>query len=584
MAALHHGAAAAIHHRRLAPENTSLVKPVFFVSSFSTSFPAKHARRRNHLRQKILKTLKNPIFPKLPPASPIIPIESPSQEIKEFGINQEIQEYENSKLAEGEETQELKEVEVEVPAGFGIDGRIGVAGENSILKYGLWFAGAFVFQTVCAVLFFGLDEINNKRETENGSGELRVKDDVLDVNGDGKMGLRNSVIGDGFDNEDKLEMESKIEEIRLMAREVREKEKLQSKRNGEDGEGTDGGKYSKSEIEEEVDGTMVRVRKKLEKTRFTKPVVGHSSGETKRGDEVDKGDLLYKKKYKFKDFSFIGSVDSRVNGDMEEGNGVFRSGNGDDNAAGLGDEEKQTELSDGDPKGVDAVYVVEADNGKGMLETTEATGNTRSKVTKERGTSKQGKRKGLAKPKVVDGNASEKNNGGSALEPVKSRKQIVEAVKLGKSSDHDTAAVSNKLSKGNGTFRGKGFGNTKTAIKSKWWSNLPYVLVVFMQRGTGGEGLYTLKSSSSTEDRISYTVAFEDRADANNFCYLLESFFEDLGDFQADVVPLTVKELKEAEESYSLRAIVVKKGQLQLYAGQPLTDAEMALRSMIEQD
>lgn len=71
----------------------------------------------------------------------------------------------------------------------------------------------------------------------------------------------------------------------------------------------------------------------------------------------------------------------------------------------------------------------------------------------------------------------EKNNGGSALEPVKSRKQNVEAVKLGKSSDHYTAAVSNKLSKGNGTFQGKGFGNTKTAIKSKWWSNLPYVLV-----------------------------------------------------------------------------------------------------------
>lgn len=62
-----------------------------------------------------------------------------------------------------------------------------------------------------------------------------------------------------------------------------------------------------------------------------------------------------------------------------------------------------------------------------------------------------------------------------------------------------------------------------------------------MQRDTGGEGLYTLKSSPSTEDEISYTVAFEDRADANNFCYLLESFFEGLGDFKADVVPLTVK-------------------------------------------
>lgn len=402
MAALHHGAAAVVRRpRRFVPENISLVKPVFFVSSFSTSFPARHARRRNHLRQKILKTLKKPITPKLPPANPITHIESPSQEIKEFGINQENQEYENSKLAEGEEIQELKEVEVEVPAGVGIDGRIGVAGENSILKYGCWFVGAFVFQTVCAVLFFGLDEIDNKRGTGNGSGELRVQDDVLDVNGDGKMGLRNSVIGDGFDNEDKLEMESKIEEIRLMAREVREKERLQSKRNGEDGEGTDGGKYSKSEIEEEVDGTMVRLRKKLEKTRFIQPLVEHSSGETKRGDEVDKGDLLYKKKYKFKDFSFIGSDDSRVNGDMEEGNGVF----GDDNAAGSGDGEKQTELSDGDPKGVDAVYVVEADDKKGMLETTEATGNTRSKVTKERGKSKQGKRKGLAKPKVIDGSA-----------------------------------------------------------------------------------------------------------------------------------------------------------------------------------
>lgn len=65
-----------------------------------------------------------------------------------------------------------------------------------------------------------------------------------------------------------------------------------------------------------------------------------------------------------------------------------------------------------------------------------------------------------------------------------------------------------------------------------------------MQRGDdgeGGEGLYTLKSISSTEDRISHMVAFEDHADATNFCYLLQSFFEDLEDFKADVVPLTAK-------------------------------------------
>lgn len=59
--------------------------------------------------------------------------------------------------------------------------------------------------------------------------------------------------------------------------------------------------------------------------------------------------------------------------------------------------------------------------------------------------------------------------------------------------------------------------------------------------GEGGEGLYTLKSISSTEDQTSHIVAFEDRADATNFCYLLQSFFDDLEDFIADVVPLTVK-------------------------------------------
>ncbi|KAH6769700.1 hypothetical protein C2S52_014503 [Perilla frutescens var. hirtella] len=583
MAALHHGAATALHHRRFRPDNTVRVKPVFFVSSFSTSLPAKRARRRNHLREKILETQKNPIIPKLPPANPIVPIEHQPQEIKEVDINQETQEFEKpeaSELAEGEEIQELQElqeVEVSVPAGVGIDGRIG---KNQFLKYGLWFVGAFVFQTVCAVLFFGLDDNDNKREIVNGSGELRAKDVVLGENGNG-----------GMDGSVDVEMEKKIEEIRLMAREVRERERLQSKRNGDDGEdGEEGGKHVKSGIEEEVDGTMVRLRKKLEKTRFKTPVVGNSSMETKRSDEVEKGDLLYKKKYKFREFSgdmiekpkgFVGSDDSRVNGDIGEVNGD----------AGLGDGENQTELSDDDPKAIDVVDVVEEDNKKGVSGTSESTRNTRSKVTKERGTSKEGKRKGVAKPKVIDGNVLEKHKGVSALEPVKSSKLNVEAVKSVKSvksSDLDTAVVSDKLSAGNGSVRGKGFGKTKSATKSKsedglWWSNLPYVLVIFMQRSTGGEGLYTLKTLSSTEDQISYTVAFEDRADATNFCYLLESFFEELGDFNAEVVPLTVKELKEAVKSYSLRALVVKRGQLQLYAGQPLPDAEMALRAMIQQ-
>lgn len=43
------------------------------------------------------------------------------------------------------------------------------------------------------------------------------------------------------------------------------------------------------------------------------------------------------------------------------------------------------------------------------------------------------------------------------------------------------------------------------------------------------------------EESASYTIVFQDRGDAMNFCFLLESFFVDLGDVNADVVPLTIQ-------------------------------------------
>ncbi|KAH7520910.1 hypothetical protein FEM48_Zijuj08G0195800 [Ziziphus jujuba var. spinosa] len=57
-----------------------------------------------------------------------------------------------------------------------------------------------------------------------------------------------------------------------------------------------------------------------------------------------------------------------------------------------------------------------------------------------------------------------------------------------------------------------------------------------------------------------YTLAFEDHGDANNFWFLLESFFEDLGDFKADIIPLPVK----------------------LCAGQPFVNVEMASQPLVE--
>nr|XP_010931644.2 LOW QUALITY PROTEIN: uncharacterized protein LOC105052511 [Elaeis guineensis] len=120
-----------------------------------------------------------------------------------------------------------------------------------------------------------------------------------------------------------------------------------------------------------------------------------------------------------------------------------------------------------------------------------------------------------------------------------------------------------------------------------WWLKLPYVLAIFLHRGSDGngpKGLYTLRMNSSSDDgdSTSYTVAFQDRGDATNFCYLVESFFEELGDVSADIVPLTIQELDEAARAGELKLIVVRKGQLDLYAGQPLVEAETALRSLLD--
>jgi len=44
-----------------------------------------------------------------------------------------------------------------------------------------------------------------------------------------------------------------------------------------------------------------------------------------------------------------------------------------------------------------------------------------------------------------------------------------------------------------------------------------------------------------------------------------------------------LQELNEEILSHAQKVVVVKKRQLQLYAGQPLADVEMALRAIIEQ-
>ncbi|KAL0457405.1 UNVERIFIED_CONTAM: hypothetical protein Slati_1079700 [Sesamum latifolium] len=183
MAASHYAASrtTSLHHRhrRLTSETPNTRKPVLLISCFSTSFPDKPTRRKNRLRQKILETLRKPIVPEVPPANPDVPIDSPP--IQESGSIQEVQESDKSRSSEAgneevQEFEEMREVEFSMPAG-GIDRSVGVLAKNSILKYGLWLLGAFVFQTVCAIWVFGSAGIDNKNELFDGD----EKNSVLEV-------------------------------------------------------------------------------------------------------------------------------------------------------------------------------------------------------------------------------------------------------------------------------------------------------------------------------------------------------------------------------------------------------------------
>lgn len=419
-----------------------LRKSVIIVSSLAAPFPTKPTRRRNYLRQKILKTLKKPFIFELPSTEPVISIDFPirQEEVKahEETEIQELDKFENQESVGLEETeiQELdkfenqgfREAEVSSSSGVIVNGGISRFHKNSVLNYGLWLVGAFVFHTVCAVWIFRSATLDSKDRTfsesdkdeysgldENEKNKSKVE---LFLNGNGIVGFENGGVNSVV-NVDEVEMQRKIEEIRTMAREARAREKLESKNNGLDSEENndiDDGKFSKSGIEKEVDNRLIKLQKKLEKSHKKLPVssVGilRTADERKNGLEKDKlgekegnGALMFKKKYKFKDLlnnldekpkGFINSEHDSFNkfkqgGNMEKGNELLRSGN-DDNY-----------IEDSD--GSDLIRLEENGEKKGTVDVTVSSNSMPKKSVKEKGTRKQGK-KGVAKLKVKNGNVS----------------------------------------------------------------------------------------------------------------------------------------------------------------------------------
>ncbi|KAL4564929.1 hypothetical protein LXL04_029005 [Taraxacum kok-saghyz] len=523
-----HGAtiAAAAITSSSAPPTTSAApvpgRSLVSLSSLPSSFPSRR-RRTNHLRQKILKTLENKPYPDIP--HPELPRKTPT-----IIIEEPVQ----------QQTTETEQFSLSQTPGF-IDGIAGEFSTKSFVKIGLYLVGALVFQSICAVLIFGRNDFES--ENENSNSDDYKKASVLDSKGN--PSLLETKEG-GMVLIDESEMDNRIMEIQEMARGARQQERLEAKRNGlveeeEDDDDVDHNLTDKTLKEKEVDGRLMKLRKSLE---------GNYEKLTPKlpTKEVDKGlstPLMFKKKYKYKSPSidsgdkpkgFDTTTDHHVVNDISTDNGVDI-------------------LDNKDQKQVD----------ESMPINKLANGSVRSKqkATKIESVA------GTSKEKKYD-KAGKSNN----LETRKPRG-------FGQESQSDTN--DSKKGKNGNRKSARNVGDTKS-----WWTSLSYVLAVLMQRGGGGdseesEGLFTLRSDSKNMSGLSHTVAFEDRGDATNFCYLLESFFQDLGDFSTTIIPIPTNELEEAVNSKIMKVVVVKKGQLELYVGQPLTDVESTLRTLIQQ-
>ncbi|KAF5950752.1 hypothetical protein HYC85_012745 [Camellia sinensis] len=530
-------------------------KLVLSLSSISSPFPSKPTSRKNYLRLKLLKTLTKPypnhLLPQSSPTSnPLIPLDSPQEQIDE---ESEIQDFE---ISEKSGTSGV----------FSDD--LGKFSTGSVIKVGLYLVGAFVFQTICAVWVFGSADSDYKDGNLDSKGKTRVLE--LGLNGDnegkssvllnGSGNLLNVELGfeqGGIGYVGGSELEERIVEIQAMARDARESERLKSKANGLDNDGV-----VKTGIEKEVDSRLVKLRKRLQNSNEKlSPVfpVNFLIKDSEVEDGVDGGSLdpkdvndplMFNKKYQFRSPSanlrdkpkgFQGSEDRRSRSSAIEDEPI-RVGSVDKDSVNLLDKEQQ----------LGSVSLPLEEERKPSKEKSKSFQTTRKKLGKERAKTRLGKENGVAKPEPGIGNGM-----------VRSREV------------------------GSKRAAGKVKGKQSDDKADLWWLTLPYVNAIFMRRGHDGEGpkgLFTLKTTPYTKDRgdSSHIVAFQDRGDAANFCHLLQSFFEDLGDFSANIVPLTIKELDEAVRSDNKKVVVVKKGQLKLYAGQPLDEVEMALCSLVK--
>lgn len=257
-------------------------------SSIPSSFPSRY-RRTNHLRKKILKTLENKPYPDInqdsnfPAKILSIPIEKTTQK----------------------EITESDQVSLSETTGF-VDGVLSTFSPKSAVKIGLFLVGAFVFQTVCAVLIFGSTDLDDEDEMDNKKARVKNRS-KSDLSLSENRGLMETKEG-GIVVVDESEMDNRIMEIREMAREARLQENIDGKRKGvveesDDNDDVDFDLGEKTGKEKEVDGRLMKLKKSLE-GNYEKPAPKFLRKEGDVSDSSSKdepfGSLMFKKRYKYK--------------------------------------------------------------------------------------------------------------------------------------------------------------------------------------------------------------------------------------------------------------------------------------------
>ncbi|KAF3597360.1 hypothetical protein DY000_02026605 [Brassica cretica] len=458
--------------------------------SSSVSIPLSSSKRKNYLRRKILRTL-GPPKPQEIETPRIVP---PNDDV--------------FTKKEDDDVEEL----TSVVASSEVNGVLSKLSPKLVAKYGLCLVGVFAFQTVCAVLFLG--NSTEKEKTQESSSLS------LNLNGENE-GRGSSVV-----SLEDIEMNEKIAEIRMMAREARRSEEKSGGGGGgdreEDGSLNPGGGV---EIEREIEARLSNIERRLNSQRKGLAGLRVEPLDESRNDEKS---LMFEKKYKFK--------------------------------------------GEKPPKG----------NVKGFGGSNEQNGNVSD--------SRDGLKNAEEEPKVAGPSDSKMISG--AAQGSEQRRPSNQVMK-----------PSNSESRKPNTEAGSGFGrsgqhgevrkgNTMRRVKEKqnktWWRKLPYVLRILMRSSIDqevSEGYFTMRTEPMEQNKgqVSHMIAFEDQTDATNFSYLLESVFEDLDDFSANVVPISTKNLYNEVSSGGKNVIVVKKRQLKLYAGQPFEDVERALHTLIQE-